>query len=793
MTVRLGAVCAIAIGLVWGHTAAAQTSPATDPGIPSSSDAEAPRLKLDEITVTAQKIEEDVRDVPLAVSVLSGDELRESSISSFNEFARFVPNVAINTDWYSVYIRGIGTAEYSQLAEQAVAYFQDGIYLGRVEFMRAGFVDVERVEVLKGPQGTLFGRNAAAGVIDITNTGPAYDFEADLTARAGERNLLDFQGGVGGPVWDDRLAVRFAGRYFRSDGAVENLVDGSRLGGRENRYGRITLRADPADFLTIQAGFSVFDFKAAPFGGTENSAMPDEFRLLITALDPTFESRVDRRGSRNTDSSFEDANKGHGRVGSLRFDGDLGFATLSSITGYAFYDSYTGGDIDSSGADLAGLTLSNDYTQWSSELRLASGPGRFEYVIGLYYLTVTHNADITVPILPNLTAALVTDPVLGQILNGVLNDLLTPILGPVLNTPLVDPDNVFGTYAIDIESKAVFGQVKWNLADNLALIVGARFTHDHKSLDARVRTNPTSVVWRVLIGGNGFASSRSRTDKDFSPKLSVIWEPVDWASLYATYTQGFKGGSYNIAALAPFQLEFGPEQSTTYEAGVKTTLFEGRGRFNLALHWTEFEDLQIATFQTVAYLTTNAPRARTRGVEADFTFLVTEGLVVNLAGAYTQGTYEEFPNGPCPASSLLDLGNFPPEGPGTLPPDKQCDLSGMQLHRSPKWTGSARIGYVRPLFDWPLALYLGLDATYRSLEFLDADLDPVDSQQGHVIVNGRVGLGDVDQAWRVDLEVKNLGDELTRVFSGDLPLLFGGHWVQTNNPRTVTVKASAQF
>lgn len=100
---------------------------------------------------------------------------------------------------------------------------------------------------------------------------------------------------------------------------------------------------------------------------------------------------------------------------------------------------------------------------------------------------------------------------------------------------------------------------------------------------------------------------------------------------------------------------------------------------------------------------------------------------------------------------------------------------------------------MRPLFDWPLALYLGLDATYRSLEFLDADLDPVDSQQGHVIVNGRVGLGDVDQAWRVDLEVKNLGDELTRVFSGDLPLLFGGHWVQTNNPRTVTVKASAQF
>ncbi len=745
-------------------------------------DAQADRpLALDEIVVTAQKRTEDVRDVPIAVSVMSGDEMRDNAITSFNELAAYIPNVSINTDWFSLYVRGIGTAEYSLISEQAVGYFIDGVYLGRIEFLRPGFVDVAQLEVLKGPQGTLFGRNASAGVITVTTGQPSYEWTGHFSGTYGERESIDLRGALSGPIIEDRLAFRLAISHKDSDGYIYNRVNGENMDPRDSTFARAKLKLDATDNLTATAAISWFEYEAGPFGGTEATQISPEFAPVFEALDPTIETRLDRQGSRTPETGFRQANDGDGIIGSLQIDWEIWNHTLTSISSFATYDAYTGSDIDASGANLAGLTITQSYTQMSEELRLASPPGDLEYLVGLFYLHAEHEAALTVPFFPNLTPGFVLDPLLPDLLNSALS----PLLGPINTIQLIEPDDVNAFHDITIDSSAIFGQAKWNVLDNLSLILGLRYTYDDKSDRARGAPSQTSVIWRALVQG-GYNVVDERKDTDLSPKFSATWDPVEWATLYATYAKGFKAGSYNVAALADFQVSFDAEEADSYEAGLKTELFGGRSRFNLAGHWTDYDNLQIATFQTVAYNVTNAPKARTRGIEADLTFLVTEGLVLNGAITWNQATFEDFKEGPCPAASLTDLGSLPPEGPGTLPPDKACDLSGKQLHRSPEWSGSARIAYQRQLGNLPIAGMVALDASYRDDELLDADLDPLDAQEAHWLFNARLGLADIDKAWTFVIVAKNLTDELTKVFGGDIPLFFGSHWASTNAPRTIS-------
>lgn len=738
-------------------------------------------LTLDEIIVTAQKRTEDVRDVPIAVSVMSGQEMRDSAITNFNELAAYIPNVSINTDWFSLYVRGIGTAEYSLISEQGVGYFVDGVYLGRIEFLRPGFVDVDQLEVLKGPQGTLFGRNAAAGVITVTTGIPSYEWTGDLAGTYGERGTLDVRGMISGPVIEDKVALRLAVSHNSSDGYIYNHVNQENMDPRKTTFARLKAKFDVTDNLTATAALSWFDYEAGPFGGTEATVLAPEFAPLFMALDPTIETNLDREGSRTPETGFEQANRGDGYIGSVQVDWDFWNHTLTSISSYATYEAYTGSDIDASGANIAGLTVDQSYSQMSQEVRFASPPGDFEYLVGLFYLHAEHEAGLTVPFFPNLTPGFALDPLLPELLDTALS----PLLGPISTTQLIAPDDVNAQHDITIDSSAIFGQAKWHVLENLSLIFGLRYTYDDKTDHAVGRPTQGSIIWTAITQG-GYDIVDERKDIDLSPKFSATWDPVEWATIYATYAKGFKAGSFNVAALADYQVSFDAEEADSYEAGVKTELMEGRARFNLAGHWTNYNNLQIATFQTVAYNVTNAPKARTRGVEADLTYLVAEGLVLNTAITWNQGTFEEFVDGPCPASNLSDLENLPPEGPGTLPPVRACDLSGKQLHRAPEWSGSARIAYRRQLGNLPVMGMIALDASYRDDELLDADLDPLDSQEAHWLFNGRLGLLDVDGLWSFTLVGKNLTDETTKVFGGDIPLFYGSHWASANSPRTVT-------
>lgn len=740
------------------------------------------KLALDEIVVTAQKRSEDVRDVPMAVSVMTGQELRDSAIVNFNELAAYIPNVSINTDWNSLYIRGIGAAEYSQLAEQSVGYFIDGVYLGRIEFLRPGFVDVEQLEVLKGPQGTLFGRNAAAGVINITTGQPSYEWTADGSGSYGSHGTLDLRGASSGPIIDDKLAFRIAASHNSTDGYVENLTEGATLDPRDSTFIRGKLKFDPTDKLSIVASYAWFDFEAGPFGGTEATFLPTEYQALFTTFDPTFETNLDRRGSRTPDgpdAGFVEANIGDGQIASVQIDWEIfGNHTLTSLTSYADYTTYTGGDIDYSGANLVALTNAQEYSQYSEEIRLVSPPGDFHYQVGIFLMHVDHKAEITVPIFPNASVAMLTDPLLVSALSSALG----PIIGPIGGTQLVPADDVYGFHDITIDTAAIFGQARWQMLDTLALTVGLRYTYDKKTDNASGRPSDSSVIWRSLVG-EGYAVKSDKLDQDVSPKVSLTWEPVEWATLYATYAKGFKAGSYNIAALAAEDVPFDPESAASYEAGIKTELLDGRARFNIAGHWTDFTNLQVATFQTIGYNVTNAPEAVTRGVEGDFSALLLEGLTINLAAAYTDAHHVKFEKGPCPATSPADVGNFPPGGLGNQGEDDFCDLSGKRLLQAPEVSGSARINYRAPIGNTGMLAMIGLDAMYKDDVFYDLDLDPLDSQEAHWMFNAQIGLMDIDGTWSFILRAKNLEDKLIKTRGGDVPVFFGTHAATSNPPR----------
>lgn len=235
------------------------------------------RMLMDEVVVSAQRREEDVRDVPMSMSVMSGDDMRDAGVTQFNDLALFVPNISINTDWFSLYMRGVGTSEVNVMAEQAVAYMFDDVYAARVEVLRSGFLDVERMEVLKGPQGVLFGRNSPAGVINITQGAPEYEWHTRFEGAIGELETKELRGMITGPIIEDKLAFRLAVSWDENAPHTENVFDPNvPIGGREAMRARAKLLWDVTEDLAITVSGEYFDYDLAQWGATEQTYTPEE-------------------------------------------------------------------------------------------------------------------------------------------------------------------------------------------------------------------------------------------------------------------------------------------------------------------------------------------------------------------------------------------------------------------------------------------------------------------------------------------------------------------------------------
>lgn len=759
----------------------AQTVPVT----PSRPESQGP-VSLAEIVVTGEPWPEDRQRSAIAAASLSGVDLDESAMTGFDEIAQGIPNVSFNTDFNSLYVRGIGTSELNVLSEQAVSYVLDGVYVPRLDYLKPGLMDVERIDIIKGPQGMLLARSAAAGLIDVRYREPTEEWASYAAFTSGSNALRKAEAALSGPFTDD-LGFRLAGSWLTEDGHTSNLVDGSRIGDRDVRQARIKLRSALTDDLHASFGASYFEYLIGVWGGSEAFEYPQALRPVVALLDPSFETVLDRHASANN----QNLSRGRGLVMPLKFDLDVAGHKFSSTTSYSSLDDTQGGDVDGSGAALADLRAELHSHVWSQDLRLASPRGATEYLAGvsLYRSRLSLDVDYRIGVNPGsetLSGALSAAALSRFVDLGAL-DAVTAMLFP--GDAL---DTLNGRASIEVRSLGLFAEITRHLGDSLSLSLGGRYSRDARQGFGVVADQGPVPIWSALVLG-GYSTTRRNNDEAFSPKLALAWRPGKSVTLYANHARGFRAGSFNAGAFSESDFEFRPERSSAYEAGLQATGFAGRLRLSLAGFWMDYHDYQLAVFNGFGYSTANAEQARTVGMESSLQLQLMPGLVAMAVIGHSAARFVEYRRGGCPTMPLGSPGGWPPQGIGALPPQRTCDLSGRPLFRAPDWSGNLGVRYRKRLPRWPVGVLFDADAAYKGFEYMDPDLDPLDTQAGYWLYSAQVGVHAADDRWAFVINGKNLSDRLVKTFSGDIPLQAGAHWALTNPPRTVSATLRLNF
>ena len=346
-------------------------------------------------------------------------------------------------------------------------------------------------------------------------------------------------------------------------------------------------------------------------------------------------------------------------------------------------------------------------------------------------------------------------------------------------------------FDIDTESLAIFGEAVWSLSDRLSLILGGRFSKEEKTAQISTRNTGPVPIWNA-ISDAPYTVNRSIDDHVFSPKVALRWRYSDSLTFYTTYAEGTRTGSYNAAATETRFLTFKSEQAANIEAGLKSRFLDRRINWNLSLFHTDYRDYQLSAYTGVGYVTSNAPKVRMRGLETDISTHLLDGLQLKTAIGYNDARFVHHPNGACPTRAISEqLVDDPSANP--LASQSDCDLSGRQLHRAPRWTGNINVTYEHTLPSWGLTLFTGMNAVYKDDEYFDADLDPIDSETAYWLYDAYLGVRSAQDHWQILVSGKNLSDKLVKTYSGDVSLQPGAHVAATNHPRYVFVELQARF
>ncbi|EIT68985.1 MULTISPECIES: TonB-dependent receptor [Hydrocarboniphaga] len=732
-----------------------------------------------EIIVTAQKRAQSLQKVPVSVGVVDGQAFAQSGNFDAGAIENFVPNVEIDIDAQApvIGIRGYNTETDNVGFEPAVGLVLDDLALGRPEFVPDGLFDIERVEVLRGPQGTLFGKNTIAGVINFRSAEPDSGFGAGLALTGGDPRQRRAEGYLNAPLGDD-AAARLAGVYWDKRGDVwnstlqrhENSQEQSavrlKTGWRSERW-HLALAGQYSDTHASYAPWQLYDASAASLRYAQGYDVQTEDDPLDarTAFDqPGFVNRTSNlvRGLAEYEA---------GDWGALH---DV---TLTTIVGHAGFDLTTLIDSDVSAADIIHTDFLVDYAQDSIELRpsgtadsLFGLGGNVEWTLGLYafrskmtsHLDAVAGDDLIDFALSAAGVEALGGPDLGPV--GELIDLLPNLPGIPLN------DALLRGFAQDTESYALFGQMSWSLTDRLAAIVGARFGIEYKKADFDVRRVGLGIVG-LVIGAEPFTDTRKRRETDVSPKLGLQYEFTPEAMGFATYTHGFKGGGFNATASDDSNLEFEPERATSYEAGLKSRWFDRRLTLNTTVYRTDIDDLQTVDFDGVAYKTANAAKARLQGVEIETLWRPQSGwFSLAAAAAFSKAEYVKYDNAPA-ASENADA--------------ETQDLSGRTLANAPRVTAtlSPQLHFGLP---WNASGLLGIDLSHRGDQYSAVDLDTHSFQKAYTLLGARLALTSADERWQFVVNGTNLTDKRTLDLVFDHSVFASTYVAQQNPLRSVS-------
>jgi len=774
-------------------------------------------LEIEEVIVTAQKREQSLQDVPVSVSVVTGEAISETGIANLDELSTHVPNLSISegSQTTAITMRGLGSG-INQGFEQSVGMFIDGIYAGRDRQFRSPFLDVAAVEVLRGPQGTLFGKNTIAGAINLTTAKPTDEFEASLrTTYEPENSEYAVEGILSGAV-TETLKARLAVKQAEADGYLDNSFTGREEPGKVETVVRTTLVWEPTDDLSVTAKYEKARYDVA---GEANRIDEDGgWGAVYRGIDPAFDT-----GDDFTRSAAKEMSANDNESFTLTLDYALGEYTLTSITGYSEYQYHDDQDVDFSPLEVLNQVQAQDFDQWSQEIRLTSPLGeRFDFITGLYYQTsnLAHHKRLD----SNLGALVGGVPAQGTV-NGFpltinpfnVADLLAPAAFVNVGTGLI-PANVGASivavglnsarsgrvsdFGQGAEAWAIFGQGTWHATDSLHLTFGLRYTEETKEATRRVYLSAygsdnllplNDPNYALLVGIQGglfgtfaHALEDKTTVENLSPSFKAQYDLTDDVMLYASASRAFKSGGFSESGTSGDLdgFSFDDEEALAFELGGKLRILDGRGSLNFALFQTDYSDLQVSAFVGDKFVVGNAAQATSRGLEVDSAVRLSEALTLTAAMAYLDATYDQFDNASCTLAQIQVSGASA----------KTCeqDLEGESLAFAPEWTANVGLHHVADLSE-TLTLRSNLNVNYVDKQYLAQDLDAQVLEKSHVTVNARVALTDTSSFWELALVGKNLTGEAIRTYANDVPLMDGAYFTYMALPRTVAVQFSLAY
>ena len=770
-----------------GSAALVLTAPAMAEEVRLETEADAP------IIVTARQRPEDAQDVPAALSVVDTNWLEQSYTLNTRDLTTLVPALnysSANPRNTAFIIRGLGSSvvavsQANDGLEPGVGYYVDGVYHARPATAAFDFSDIERIEVLRGPQGTLFGKNTTAGAINIVSAAPSFTRGVNAELSVGERQFVQTRVSATGPIAGNKLAIRLSGTLTRRDGVLRNIVNGrdqNTLGAQAVR-GQLLWQPSSDVRLRVIADFVNFDSECCTqvFLRVGTSLRPAARQFPALAAAAGYAPPSTNPYDRLTDIDAPLAVKTSEGGGSATADWDIGAATVTSISAWRFWNWDAANDRDYTGLPIQLIQrIPSRQDQISQELRIASnGEGAFNYVAGLYYFR--------------------------QVLTGQPNSVYGPygapwLIGPTTGsnaTPvpanLLDGYGQTGDTRFATNSYAAFAEVNWRILPSLTLTGGVRYTYEAKEGDYSTRvfggpptTSPALINARLGVLRPQTYSARDR-DGSLSGRANIAWQPSDEVLLYASFARGFKSGGINMSglpldannqpALPTAVVE--PERNTTWEAGIKSTLWDGRLTLNLAAFHTKVSDFQatvVDSSQTVAlrgYLS-NIPEVRVKGIEADARLQIGNLTLVG-ALAYGDGTYTDYPAGPCP----LEL---------QTAATAACDLTGKRLAGLPRWSETLSADYAVPVGVG--AVFFHADSNWRSGYFGDPTLSRFTWIEGYNLTNASFGYRRADsqgKGWEIAIFARNLLDadyiQNLTIQAGNSGLILG----TPSDPRTVGV------
>jgi outer membrane receptor protein involved in Fe transport len=763
---------------------------------------------LEEIVVTAQQRAESLQDVPVSVAAVTAKKISDSGIVDLQGLSELVPNFSINETGISttVTIRGISSGINSGF-EQSVGMYNDGIFYGRDQLARVPMIDMERVEVLRGPQGILFGKNSIAGAVSQISAKPTDEFEGSVTALyEPDHGETDLRMVLSGPLTDN-LSGRLAVMTRELDGYVKNTELGVDEQNEDEQVVRATLRWDVNDSVTatLKSSQSTFDVLG------RNMEVYQSFGHL-EALNSVYNSPT-APWSVDTELNYIADNNGHFsnnevNNSTLTVDWDLEGLTLTSVTGYVDYEFTESCDCDFTGAPVFDAGRQEEYQQLSQEFRVTSDLGsNFDYIAGLFF----QDTDLTYADQIRLPDPTVVNTALGLLGAGALQ-------------PFAPGSSTDRTFNQEGEVIALFAQGTWSVSEALRLTVGGRYTEEKKDANRQQRhkanatfggqympavtADPVSGAYNVLYGIFAIEAydqiNGKLDDSSFSPVVTMEWDANPDTMVYATWTKGYKSGGFDArsnghpdasvnnglksGAAITGSWEFANEEATSVELGSKMSLADGAAELSVAWYMTDYTDLQVSQFDgTLGFNVTNAGEAKVKGIEADGRWALTDNITLTGSVAYLDFNYEKFPNSQCYFQQEDTDG------------DKLCDAGGKRKEFTPELQANLGAAWASEMSNG-LELNASLDVSFMDEYLYAANLDPRSKQDAYSMVNARIALAGSEGAWELALLGRNLTDETVINFGGNTPLggtLTGGagnsYYAFVNRPRNIALQVNYSF